>query len=624
MPELFQPGSLVGDRYEIIRALGSGGFATIFEARHLHIGRLDALKILNLTLDTIDAPEFEERFMLEARAAARIEHPNVVTIYDFGFTGERRMPFMAMQLLQGHDLLDELEQHGPLQAERALNLMAPCLEGLAEAHAMGVVHKDLKPSNLFVRSPGERRELLCILDFGLARVEDLSRLTSSSNMMGTPKYLAPEYIQRQVVSPALDVYQMGLILAEMLIGDSVVQADNTYTCMMMHCTPGALKIPAPLADSPLGPILSRALLIEPEHRYPDAEALLDALDALDPDDIPPFSPDAPLRPLDAITPAPRPTTPARSVAGIPSESTLQLHRVGPSSEDDAAPAATEEEEAAAAITTPLADTAAPEPEDAATPHQEDAPATPPPLEETNLAAPSPPRPETPAPRRSTSPPDLMAPPDPLASPDLTTAEVSPAQPDSDPPATLLILGAALGVVVLGVLLAALALPSLTADRASRAAADPPSSTEEAPDPAKEAAEVLEAAAPTKEDGEGDGEEAPDKADPNEADPAAEANAARPPDDEEDATPTAEDDGDDPPEAETARDEAQRLNAARAQREWRNRQSAAARKANAEKANAEKTNAEKPRDAQPGGQGKTTPPKEADKPPTMPIVPLDTP
>ncbi len=276
--------TVVAGRYKIIDVVGEGGFATVYRATQMEIHREVALKLLNPAADIRTQHAFQERFRREARTAARIDHPNVVTIFDFGIAEEIGRPFMAMELLQGHDLEVEIQDNGPMTASRIVPLFAEALEALGDAHKLGIIHKDLKPSNLFLTNPGSRRETLKILDFGIARLADVQagkgKLTGTGQILGTPQYLAPEYIQHQTATPALDVYQMGLILVEALTGAPVVDYDNPYQCLMVHGS-GKLEVPKSLVNGPLGPILLQALEHDHNARYPDAAHFQRALAEID-------------------------------------------------------------------------------------------------------------------------------------------------------------------------------------------------------------------------------------------------------------------------------------------------------------------------------------------------------
>lgn len=298
MLEPLKPGDLLNDRYEVVKFIGEGGFAKVFEARDKSIGRPVAIKVLNMTHMALNDEHVVERMLLrfeqEARLAANLSHSNVVNVYDVGRVGGlMNHPYMVMELLSGLDMSDYLASHGSLTPEMVWRLFIPTLDALGQAHEMGVVHKDLKPANLFLNSPGQRTEALKIVDFGIAHIrnpipgeDDGGRMTQTGQLLGTPQYLPPEYINNQEVSAAMDVYQMTLILAELLIGEEVVSAQNSIQCLMIH-SDGRLELPNYLLDSPLGPVLRKGLALTPNDRYRNADELADALKAIDPATIPP-------------------------------------------------------------------------------------------------------------------------------------------------------------------------------------------------------------------------------------------------------------------------------------------------------------------------------------------------
>ena len=288
--EQLPQGTVVGGRYVIDAFLARGGFATVYRAHHKQIGRRLAIKVLEKPKRASNAENFRERFLQEAQIAARIEHPGVVDVFDFGVLDDDRT-YIAMDLLDGHDLEAEIAM-GPLPASRLVPLFIDCLGALAEGHSQGIVHKDLKPSNLFLLKPGTASERLVILDFGIARVFEnnrstelgASRFSREGGFSGTPAYLAPEYITRQLVTPALDVYQMGLILIEALTGLPAFVSDSSMGYLMMHCLE-PVTLPASLVDTELGDILNKAVEKEPDSRFQSAAEFRDALERLDRKDL---------------------------------------------------------------------------------------------------------------------------------------------------------------------------------------------------------------------------------------------------------------------------------------------------------------------------------------------------
>lgn len=283
-PGALAPGTVLEGRYEILRLIAVGGFASVYEARQLKIERTVALKVLGLTQGVAADPEFHTRFEQEARAAASIEHPGVVTIHDFGIVEASGAPFIVMELMRGHDLETELQQYGAMAPGTALRRMTAALDALAAAHAKGIVHKDLKPSNLFLINPGTPEEVVKVLDFGIARIGPDAQLTRTGQVPGTPRYLAPEYIDNGTAGPSLDVYQMGLILVEMLTGRPVVDESSPFRCLMVHSA-GQLEIPDEVRESAVGPVVERALALAPENRFVDAGSFAQALREVDPEEI---------------------------------------------------------------------------------------------------------------------------------------------------------------------------------------------------------------------------------------------------------------------------------------------------------------------------------------------------
>lgn len=273
--DLLPEGTVIDGRYRVTRTIGAGGFARVYEARHLVTGVDVALKVLDPKANDTDGT-FAERFLREARIAASLHHPNVVRVFDVGRT-EGGQPYIAMELLRGHDLGREIALQGPLPPDRVFKLFLPVLEALAQGHRQGIVHKDLKPANLFLNHPGSADEALVILDYGVARVDagEVAQLTGTGQLLGTPRYLAPEYIKEQRVSAAIDVYQIALIISEAVAGHPAVEG-NAYSSMMRHCQ-GQLSLAPVLLQGDVGLIFSRATALDPDARFADCGAFGRAL-----------------------------------------------------------------------------------------------------------------------------------------------------------------------------------------------------------------------------------------------------------------------------------------------------------------------------------------------------------
>ncbi len=274
---IYPEGTVIDGRYRIVRRLGRGGFATVYEAEHLQLGRPAALKVLEPVAPHI-TERFHARFNTEARIAANLDHPNVVRIFDFGFIEADGRPYMAMELLDGCDLDEYLAHTGGMDPERAKRLFLPVIDALRVGHERGIVHKDLKPSNLYFVKEGTPEEKLVVLDYGIARLEgdDNPRYTEEGTYTGTPAYMPPEYINRREVTPAYDVYQLGLIFIEAMTGQPVVFAKTTLAYMVAHVE-GRHRVPEDFGDTPLGATLLKAIAVDPKDRYADAGQMLDAV-----------------------------------------------------------------------------------------------------------------------------------------------------------------------------------------------------------------------------------------------------------------------------------------------------------------------------------------------------------
>ena len=283
------------DRYTIEGEIGRGGFAIVYNARDQIIDRQIAIKILELDQYEDGSEELEralKRFLREARVAAKVSHPSVIDIYDFGLLDGEDVPYIVMEFLEGHNLYKQIMQDGPLPPTWLLPNYCDILDALGEVHVHNIVHKDLKPGNIFLNKPETRREVWKIVDFGIAHVDAPGgggkRLTKTGFLSGTPQYLPPEYIQEQRVSPQMDVYQMALTLVEALCGEPVVAERKPFKAAMMHVE-GNLDIDESLWNSPLGPVLQKALATDPAERFPTGLEFADALAGVDVHSVPSFA-----------------------------------------------------------------------------------------------------------------------------------------------------------------------------------------------------------------------------------------------------------------------------------------------------------------------------------------------
>jgi eukaryotic-like serine/threonine-protein kinase len=262
---------LLADRYELGSDLGSGGMARVVAAHDRVLDREVAVKLLTVPPD----PAARERFLREARAAARLRHPNVVAVHD---TGEHRgQPYIVMELVEGETLGDLLDREGPLEIEEAVAVTAGVLEVLVVAHEQGLLHRDVKPGNVLLPLGGGVK----LADFGIAKAMDeaTAGLTASGAVMGTATYLAPELVEGAAPSPASDVYSVGCLLYALLAGSPPFVGDNAVAVAyaQRHTPVPPIGTLRPEVPADLRGVLDRALAKDPAHRYQDAAAMLAAL-----------------------------------------------------------------------------------------------------------------------------------------------------------------------------------------------------------------------------------------------------------------------------------------------------------------------------------------------------------
>jgi serine/threonine protein kinase len=269
-------GRVLDSKYELIELLGEGGMGAVYRARRLHIGDEAAVKVL-LNKYVADE-EALERFRREARAAAVIRHPNVVTIYDYGEARDRfAHAYIVMELVPGVSLRTLLQREGRFLPDRAITLMRDVCAGVGAAHRHNVIHRDIKPDNVLI-SPAEedwRREVVKVVDFGIAKLRDRSinqTLTLSGAVFGTPYYLSPEQCRGETVDSRADVYSLGVMLYEMLTGRRLFDATNLADLISKHLTEEPPPFPPGLGIPPiLENAVRRALAKDPNRRQPDAQ-----------------------------------------------------------------------------------------------------------------------------------------------------------------------------------------------------------------------------------------------------------------------------------------------------------------------------------------------------------------
>ncbi len=272
-------GTTIAGRYLIEDVLGEGGMATVYRARHRLIDRPCAVKIMNQSL--VGNEVIRERFRREAKAAQKLAHPNIIEIFDQGETGDGGL-YLVMELLEGETLADLLEREHRLPLERALPLLIQIARALARAHDLEVIHRDLKPENIFVAKDPEGGDRAVLLDFGIARSLQDSRLTGSGEVFGTPQYMAPERITSIDAGPAADLYAVGVMMFEMITGKLPFDARDVAGYFIKHlkeAPPSMLSIDSSIPKA-LDDLAQQLMAKTPEERPVDAHRLVADLTAI--------------------------------------------------------------------------------------------------------------------------------------------------------------------------------------------------------------------------------------------------------------------------------------------------------------------------------------------------------
>ncbi len=254
-------------RYEIVGELGQGAMGVVYKATDPLIDRIVAIKTITLSLAQEERDEYEARFYQEAKAAGRLSHPNIVTIFDVGRSGD--IAYIAMEFLQGRELRDILNDDQLLPVDQAIDIVAQVAFGLAYAHEHGIIHRDIKPSNIMVARDGHVK----ITDFGIARMASSAVRTQTGMVLGSPKYMSPEQVMGKLADQRSDVFSLGVMLYEMLTGQAPFTGENVNAIMYQTLNsipqpPSTLNAAVP---DMLNFIVAKALAKDLEHRYQNAK-----------------------------------------------------------------------------------------------------------------------------------------------------------------------------------------------------------------------------------------------------------------------------------------------------------------------------------------------------------------
>jgi serine/threonine protein kinase len=275
------PGTLIAGRYRVEARLGDGGFGTVFRARHLGTGQPMALKVLRTEPE--DRDTLLPRFFQEARITAGLTHPNTVRVFDFG-QDERGVVFLAMELVAGktltHELGDRARQGQRFAEAEAAWVVSEVLASLAEAHALGLVHRDLKPDNVMLYGvPGDELARVKVLDFGIVKARNAS-LTVAGAAPFTPAFASPEQVSGGALDGRSDLYSLGALLFLLLTGEPPFRASTPLELMYMHVVqpaPSLLERPGLGISAAMAGLVARALAKDPDERFADAHTMREAL-----------------------------------------------------------------------------------------------------------------------------------------------------------------------------------------------------------------------------------------------------------------------------------------------------------------------------------------------------------
>jgi len=275
-PSLPKVGDIIADKYRVDGQLGEGGMAVIFAAHHLLLDKPIAVKLLSPELPRL--PQVIERFLTEARAAARVDSPHVARVMDVGVL-VNGLPYMVMERLDGCDLEELLRLEKRLAIGDAVDYVLQALQGLANAHTLGVVHRDLKPSNLYLAHQPDGTAIVKILDFGIAKLDTATRMTSAGQAVGSPTYMSPEHIRNDAVDHRTDIWAIGVVLYELLTGQPPIEEDGvgeTLAAVLNRKAqpPSTLR---PEIPKELDAAIMRCLDHDPDERWPDVAHLARAI-----------------------------------------------------------------------------------------------------------------------------------------------------------------------------------------------------------------------------------------------------------------------------------------------------------------------------------------------------------
>lgn len=265
-------GTVVDGRYEIQSRIGEGGMGVVYKARQLSIDRVVAIKMLSQEM--AKDPNWVKRFNQEGKACSRLQHPNTIRMIDFGQTREGRL-YLAMEFLDGKALRQAIAEGAPMAAVRVLKILIQCCASLTEAHSYGIIHRDIKPDNVFLLNLAGSPDFVKLLDFSVAKLlqENDAMRTQAGVVFGTPQYMSPEQGRGAPLDPRSDIYALGILAYEMLTGRVPFTDENPMNVLQMHMRTPPPALP-PAVQHDVRDIVLRALEKDPRKRYQAANEMM--------------------------------------------------------------------------------------------------------------------------------------------------------------------------------------------------------------------------------------------------------------------------------------------------------------------------------------------------------------
>ncbi|MDF2709155.1 MAG: hypothetical protein K0R62_4807 [Nonomuraea muscovyensis] len=308
-------GTTLAGRYRLDTRIGAGGMGEVWRGEDIVLARTVAVKVL--LPGRMDDPGFVARFQAEARAMATINHAGVVDVYDYGVSGDT--VYLVMKFVDGEPLDRLLTRLGRIPPRAAMELIAQAAAALQAVHEQGIVHRDVKPGNLMVQRDGT----LVLTDFGIARSDLANRLTDAGMVLGTAAYCAPEQAEGAPVTPAVDIYALGVVAYECLVGQRPFDGDSAVTIALKHIREAPPPLPADIPP-PVGALVEQALSKDPARRFPSAKAMSETARRLAAGEIPPATGASP-----ALPPSTGATMAAPQQQPYPQGQQPGVHQQGP-------------------------------------------------------------------------------------------------------------------------------------------------------------------------------------------------------------------------------------------------------------------------------------------------------